>query len=202
MSNPVQAKKKRRGLKITGAIVGSFVLLAIVLGVVGGNSAPTPAATPATGLTSVCPEPKGAPTPPADGSAVAWDPYTCEWAKLPGTADKVSTVPTSVVEAPQYSPQVEQARDKAQSYLAFSGFSRTSLIGQLAFDQFPKDVATQAVDSLSVDWNAQGAKKAESYLGFTPFSCSGLISQLDSSAGDGFTKAQATYGAHQTAACK
>jgi hypothetical protein len=53
-----------------------------------------------------------------------------------------------------------------------------------------------------VDWNAQAVKSAENYLSFTSFSCSGLKQQLSSSAGDGFTKAQAAYGAGQTAACK
>ena len=50
--------------------------------------------------------------------------------------------------------------------------------------------------------DAQAAKSAQSYLDIQSFSCSGLINQLSSSAGDGYTKAQATYGAHQTAACK
>jgi len=34
-----------------------------------------------------------------------------------------------------------------------------------------------------------------------PFSCQGLIQQLSSPAGDKFTVAQATYGAHQAGAC-
>jgi hypothetical protein len=206
-------KKKHRALKITGAIVGGFIVLGIVVGVTGGGGTPatTPAAAPSTGLTSVCPEPKGTPTPPADGSSVAWDPYTCEWAKLPGTADSVSpaapvtpaAAPTT--EAPQYPPQVEQARSSAQSYLNYTAFSRAGLIRQLsstAGEGFPKDVATQAVDSLTVDYNAQAAKSAQQYLDYTSFSCSGLTQQLSSSAGEGFTKAQASYGAHQTKACK
>lgn len=107
--------------------------------------------------------------------------------------------------AAQFPPQVEMARDKAQSYLGFSAFSRNGLIRQLSSDAgegFPKAVATEAVDSLSVDWNAQAVKSAESYLSFTSFSCSGLKQQLSSSAGEGYTKAQAAYGAGQTDACK
>jgi hypothetical protein len=203
---PPKPRKKHRGLKITGAVVGGLVVLGIVLGVTSGGTTPaaTPAAAPSTGLTSVCPEPKGAPTPPADGSSVAWDPYTCEWAKIPGTADVVSVAPP-VTQAPEFPPQVQQARDSAQSYLGFKAFSHDGLIGQLsskAGDGYPKDVATQAVDSLSVDWNAQAAQAAQEYLDFTSFSCSGLAGQLSSKAGDQFTKAQATYGAHQTAACR
>lgn len=200
---PPKIKKKHRGLKITAAIVGGLVVLGIVIGVTGGS---TPAATTAasTAPTSVCPEPSGAPTPPADGSSVAWDPYTCEWAKIPGTADVVSVAPP-VTQAPEFPPQVQQARDSAQSYLGFKAFSHDGLIGQLsskAGDGYPKDVATQAVDSLSVDWNAQAAKAAQEYLDFTSFSCSGLAGQLSAKAGDQFTKAQATFGAHQTAACR
>ncbi|WP_205670217.1 Ltp family lipoprotein [Amycolatopsis sp. CFH S0078] len=99
---------------------------------------------------------------------------------------------------------MEQARGAAQSYLDMNGFSRAGLIQQLsssAGDQYPKDVATQAVDSLNVDWNAQAVRAAQSYLNMDHFSCSGLIEQLSSSAGDQYTKAQASYGAHHTSAC-
>lgn len=106
--------------------------------------------------------------------------------------------------SPQYSPQVEQAREAAKSYLSFTHFSHDGLVHQLsskAADDFPESIATQAVDSLTVDWNAQAVDAAKSYLEFTHFSCSGLIHQLSSDAGDKFTTAQATYGAHQTKAC-
>lgn len=56
-------------------------------------------------------------------------------------------------------------------------------------------VATKAVESLDVDWNAQAVKAAKSYLAMGSFSKSGLIEQLESSAGEGFTHAQAVYGA-------
>ena len=48
---------------------------------------------------------------------------------------------------------------------------------------------------------AQAVLAAKDYLKLMPFSCRGLINQLSSSAGDKFTVAQATYGAHQTTAC-
>jgi hypothetical protein len=118
---------------------------------------------------------------------------------------QVTATEAAAPTAPEFSPQVEQARGSAQSYLSLKGFSRNGLITQLSSqyaDKFPKDVATQAVDSLSVDWNAQAAKAAQSYLDFMSFSCSGLTQQLASTAADKFTKAQATYGAHQTSACK
>jgi hypothetical protein len=112
-----------------------------------------------------------------------------------------ASAPTTV----EYPPQVEQARGSAQSYLELKGFSRDGLIQQLSSEygeSYPKDVATQAVDSLSVDWNAQAAKAAQSYLDLKSFSCSGLTEQLSSDNGDQFTSGQAKYGAHQTVACK
>lgn len=196
---PPKPKKKHRGLKITGAVVGFLALVAVVSAIAANGTTAVPeSVAPSTGLTSVCPEPKGAPTPPADGSSVAWDPYTCEWAKIPGTADVVSVVPSTPA-APEFPPRVEQARSKAQDYLGVMGFSHDGLVSQLAFDQFSQADAKQAVDSLNVDWNAQAATKAESYLSTMPFSCSGLVSQLKF---DKFTKAQATFGAHQTTACQ
>ncbi|RSM75434.1 hypothetical protein DL991_27500 [Amycolatopsis sp. WAC 01375] len=113
--------------------------------------------------------------------------------------------PSPASEAPQYPPQVEQARGSAESYLGYSAFSRNGLIDQLSSkygDSYPKNVATQAVDSLSVDWNAQAAKSAQSYLDYTSFSCTGLIQQLSSRYGGQFTNPQAKFGAHQTKACK
>ena len=44
-------------------------------------------------------------------------------------------------------------------------------------------------------------KSAQQYLNMMGFSCQGLIEQLSSSAGDGYTESQATYGARQAGAC-
>nr|WP_330181260.1 Ltp family lipoprotein [Nocardia sp. NBC_01503] len=49
------------------------------------------------------------------------------------------------------------------------------------------------MDSLNVDWNEQAAKSAKQYLEYTSFSRSGLIDQL---VYEGFTRAQAEYGAN------
>jgi hypothetical protein len=56
-------------------------------------------------------------------------------------------------------------------------------------------VATAAVDSLNVDYNAEAVEAAESYLEFQPFSHAGLVDQLSSEYGDQFTREQAEYGA-------
>jgi len=57
------------------------------------------------------------------------------------------------------------------------------------------------VDSLNIDWNEQAVRSAKQYLSISGFSCKGLIEQLSSSAGDGYTKNQATYGAEKAGAC-
>ena len=100
-------------------------------------------------------------------------------------------------------PQRNAVRS-AKSYLSFSGFSRVGLIDQLSSpygDGYNVADATVAVDSLSVDWNAQAVKSANQYLEMTGFSCNGLIDQLSSDVGDKYTESQATYGAQQAGAC-
>jgi hypothetical protein len=100
-------------------------------------------------------------------------------------------------------PQKNAVRS-ANQYLGMTGFSRAGLIGQLSSpygDGYNVADAIAAVDSLSVDWNAQAVRSANQYLGMTGFSCNGLIRQLSSDAGDKYTKSQATYGAQQAGAC-
>jgi len=84
---------------------------------------------------------------------------------------------------------------KAESYLDFSAFSRTGLIGQLEFEKYSTEDSTWAADRVTVDWNEQAAKKAKSYLEFSSFSRSGLVDQL---LFEGFTPEQAEYGASTT----
>jgi|SRR6056297_3802014 len=100
-------------------------------------------------------------------------------------------------------PQKNAVRS-AKSYLSFQAFSRNGLIEQLSSpygDGYNVSDATIAVDSLSVDWNAQAVKSANQYLAMMGFSCKGLIEQLSSDAGDKYTVSQATYGARQAGAC-
>ena len=92
----------------------------------------------------------------------------------------------------------------AKQYLSTAAFSQQGLIDQLdssAGDGYSVNDATVAVDSLTVDWNAEAVQAAKAYLETGPFSCSDLIQQLDSSAGDQYTVAQATYGATQAGDC-
>jgi hypothetical protein len=100
-------------------------------------------------------------------------------------------------------PQKNAVRS-ANSYLDMTGFSRDGLIDQLSSpygDGYSVGDATAAVDSLSVDWNAQAVKSARQYLSMMGFSCNGLIEQLSSDAGDKYSVGQATYGAQQSGAC-
>jgi Host cell surface-exposed lipoprotein len=78
----------------------------------------------------------------------------------------------------------------AESYVKYSGFSRSGLIDQLEFEQYSASDATYAVDHITVDWNAEAVESAQSYLKYSSFSRSGLIDQLEF---EGFTSAQAAY---------
>lgn len=163
-----------------------------------GVTTPVPASTPSYTPQASCP-PLQTGQSCINGQLLQSSPTS----KAPQPPPQVESSPAS--EAPQYPPQVEQARGSAESYLDYSAFSRNGLIDQLSSkygDSYPKNVATQAVDSLKVDWNAQAAKSAQSYLDYTSFSCTGLIQQLSSRYGGQFTNAQAKFGAHQTKACK
>jgi hypothetical protein len=108
-----------------------------------------------------------------------------------------TTQPKPTKTAPKVTAAQEQAIGSAESYLAFTAFSRKGLIRQLSSDAgegFSVADATYAVDHIKVDWNEQAARSARSYLEMTHFSRSGLIHQLESSSGEGFTHRQAVYG--------
>ncbi|MSU91896.1 hypothetical protein GE300_20260 [Rhodobacteraceae bacterium 2CG4] len=110
----------------------------------------------------------------------------------------------SIADAQSLTRPQKNAVRSAKAYLSFQGFSRDGLIEQLSSaygDGYERADAIVAVDSLSVDWNAQAARSAEQYLQMMGFSCNGLIEQLSSSYGDGYTASQAAYGARQAGAC-
>lgn len=121
----------------------------------------------------------------------------------PAAPAKASPSPTVASPAPKAEDvgtvSQRNALRKAESYLEMSGFSKAGLIDQLsssAGEGFSKADATWAVNHLSnVDWNEQAVRKGRDYLDMDGFSRAGLIQQLSSSAGEKFTKAQATYAA-------
>lgn len=82
----------------------------------------------------------------------------------------------------------------AESYLDYTAFSKSGLIGQLEYEGFSNEDATYAVDQISVDWKEQAVAMAKSYLDYTSFSKSGLIEQLEY---EGFSNEDATYAAEQ-----
>ncbi len=87
-------------------------------------------------------------------------------------------------------PQAQAIR-MAKSYLDYTAFSRSGLIGQLKYEGFSTRHATRAVDSIRVSWKKQAAEMAQDYLDYTAFSRAGLIGQLKH---EGFTSSQARYG--------
>ncbi|CAN5479945.1 hypothetical protein BH10ACT5_BH10ACT5_04950 [soil metagenome] len=98
---------------------------------------------------------------------------------------------TAEAPAPVYTLAQQNAIGKAQSYLDFSGFSRTGLIDQLEYEGYSTEDATFGADNAGADWNAEAAEKAASYLEFTSFSRQGLYDQL---AYEGFTDAEIQFG--------
>jgi hypothetical protein len=79
----------------------------------------------------------------------------------------------------------------AQDYLEMQGFSRSGLVKQLGFEGYSEDDSVAAVDSITVDWNAQAVKSAKDYLDREGFTHIGLVTQLEF---EGFTPSQAEYG--------
>ena len=91
-----------------------------------------------------------------------------------------------------------QAVEAAQGYLGIgSGFSYESLLNQLtssAGNGFAKSDAEFAIKYLNPKWDQQAVEAGHGYLGMgSGFSEQGLLKQLTSSAGNGFTEAQAEY---------
>lgn len=108
-----------------------------------------------------------------------------------GTEDKIS--PTAIIEdKPSETVSQKNAVRKAESYLSYTGFSRSGLIKQLEFEKFSNSDAVYAVDKISPNWNEQAAKKAKSYDDYSGFSREGMINQLEF---EGFTAEQAAFGA-------
>ncbi|WP_202948796.1 Ltp family lipoprotein [Candidatus Microthrix parvicella] len=170
-----------------------------------------PPATTAKPTTTAAPATTAKPTTTAAPASTAKPTTTAP----PATTAKPTTTPppTTAPPPPKTAPpptqpalsvSEQQAVRAAQSYLDYSGFSRQGLIDQLSSeygDQFNVRDATAAVDSLTVDYNAEAVESARSYLEFSSFSCQGLIDQLSSQAGDQFTVDQATFAAGQTGLC-
>lgn len=167
------------------------------------SSAASSSGTPAPSSSSAAPSPSSSSKTPAKAAAPVAPPKPAPKPAAPPAPPKAPAIPAAPAAPPLTGPQ-QNAVSSAQGYLDMSGFSRLGLIGQLsssAGEGYSRNDATVAVDSLHVDRNAQAVRSAKEYLAMSAFSCSGLIEQLSSSAGEQYTQAQASYGAHHTAAC-
>jgi hypothetical protein len=135
--------------------------------------------------------------PAADSTTAASSPASS--AAAPSSAAASSAPSTTAAPAsPAMSGAQQQAVDAAQSYLSEGqGFSEQGLLGQLtsnAGNGFPKSDAEFAINYLNPNWDQQAVDAASGYLSEGQgFSEQGLLQQLTSSAGDGFTEAQAEY---------
>lgn len=110
------------------------------------------------------------------------------------------------MKAPQLAPvekastDVDAARSEAEALLGHAGFSRVALIGVLTTSEvgqsfYTEAAATEAVDSLGVDWAEQaqrsGQELIEGDMGFSP---SSLYEFLVGEEMGGFTPEEATAG--------
>lgn len=115
-------------------------------------------------------------------------------------AEEAAAAEAAAAEAARIGSVAQQnAYRSAVSYLEYTGFSRSGLIGQLEFEGYSTADAEFAIARLEaeggVDWNAEAAESAASYLDYTSFSRAGLIDQL---LYEGFTPEQAEYGVSTT----
>jgi hypothetical protein len=85
----------------------------------------------------------------------------------------------------------QNAVRQGESYLDYSGFSRSGLIDQLEYEGYSIADAEFAVDTIAPDWNAEAAESAQSYIDYSSFSRQGLLDQL---LYEGFTPEQANFG--------
>ena len=91
----------------------------------------------------------------------------------------------------------QQALKSAKSYLDYSAFSYSGLVGQLEYEGFSHEEAEFAAKKCGADWNEQALKCAKSYLEYSSFSRDGLIDQLEY---EGFTNKQAVNAAKKCGA--
>ena len=118
-------------------------------------------------------------------------------AQVPASATAAAAVP-SQASSPAMTVAQQQAVDAAQGYLQMgSGFSYESLLQQLtssAGNGFSKADAEFAINYLHPDWDQQAVDAGQGYLQMgSGFSYESLLQQLTSSAGNGFSQAEAEF---------
>ena len=185
---PAKPWYRRTWVIVTACVVALFIII-------GAISSATKKADKSTSVTTTTQKATTTTTKPKTTTS---KPKTT----TPPTVPKTTVPPAPA--GPVLTQQQKRAVQEAKSYLSTAAFSQQGLIDQLDSSYgsgYSVDDATIAVNSLTVDWNAQAVESAKAYLSTSPFSCSALIEQLSSSYGEKFTADQATYGAQQAGAC-
>ncbi|SCX56329.1 Host cell surface-exposed lipoprotein [Klenkia marina] len=184
------APSARPWFKRKRIVIPAAVLAVGIIGSAAGGGASSDRATSAAGSSTSSSAPISSVVPP---------PVVADVVDEAATPAPTTPAPVVTTQAPAPTPELtagqQNAQRKAQDYLSFTAFSRSSLIDQLEYEGFSVEDATFAVDTITVDWNQQAAEKAEEYLSFTSFSRSGLVDQL---VFEGFTAEQAEFGVSQT----
>ena len=176
---PQQPQPKRKSWparhKLLTGLMAVGALVVIIASASASNKPSTPAAD--TGAASSSTSPSAAVSSAAASAA-------------PSTPDAPA--------GPSMTGAQQQAVDAAQGYLSEGqGFSKHGLLSQLtssAGNGFSKSDAEFAIHYLNPNWDQQAVDAANDYLNEGQgFSEQGLLQQLTSSAGSGFTQAQAEY---------
>ena len=181
-----------RRLALIGTAIGSIVVLA---GCGAAATITTPVSPSSTSAADAAAASAAAAAQAASDAAA----QASSDAAAQASSDAAASAAASLAAIPTPVPPTDgqqQAMDSAASYLSEgTGFSRNGLIEQLdsSAEGFTKAQAIHGVDAQGADWNAQAVLSAQTYLNDgMGFSRNGLIEQLVG--GEGFTKAQATYG--------
>jgi hypothetical protein len=205
-SRPWYRKKRWYALSLLALIV--IIIIAANAG--SGSPRPTSASSPASSQsvaatpssdvagqiadTAAVVEPSSVPATTKAPAAPPSAPATTKAPAAPPSAPATTKAPA----APPMTTAQQQAVDAAQSYLSLGqGFSEQGLLQQLtssAGNGFSKSDAEFAINYLNPNWNQQAVDAAKGYLSLGQgFSEQGLLQQLTSSAGNGFTQAQAEF---------
>ncbi len=163
-------------------ITGFFALLVLV-NAIGGNDSNSTASNTQIATPTVSQE--------SEATTQVVSTNDTEQAQEPTKAILMAT--NTPIPASKETVSQKNAVRKAQSYLAYSGFSRDGLVAQLEFEKFSHEDAVYGADNSGADWNAEAAEKAKSYMEYSGFSRDGLIEQL---LFEKFTQEQAEYGAN------
>jgi colicin import membrane protein len=210
LAPPVPAKPKRPWFKKKRIVILAPVLFLLFVGWIGSLGGEEPqlagnAQTVATDKAQSAEEIAAADAAEvaqaekdaADAAAKAAEDAAAAEAKAAedATAAAEAAAAAAAEEAARGTISQQNAQRSAESYLDYSAFSYTGLIGQLEYEGFSVEDATWGVDKVDADWNEQAAKSAKSYLSYSSFSHSGLVDQLIY---EGFAPDQAEYGVAQT----